>query len=122
MASKPWFDFNKAILLLFIIAIFVIAKAALTSQPPDLEREANIVLTKLTDGHEEASLLSSNQVDIEKLRKFDNMGYAEIKDMLGVKNDFCVYFEDASGNIVKMDSISPGIGSGKIYVNGEPCR
>ena len=120
--EKQWFDFNKAIFLLFIIAVIIIIKAALTSQTSSLEQEANIVLTKLTDGHQETSLLNSNEIDVEKLRKLDKMDYNEIKDRLGVKNDFCIYFEDTTGNIVKIDNTNTGIGSGKIYINGQPCR
>ena len=122
MGKKQWFDFNKAIFLLFIIAVIIIIKAALTSQTSSLEQDANIVLTKLTDGHQETSLLNSNEIDVEKLRKLDKMDYNEIKSMLGVRNDFCIYFEDTTGNIVKIDNTNTGIGSDKIYINGEPCR
>lgn len=120
--KKELLNFNKAMALLLIIAIFIIIKAAVAPQTSSLEQEANIVIAKLTDGHEGISLLSSNEIDAGKLSMLDKMDYNEIKGMLGVKNDFCVYFEDATGNIVKIDGINPGIGSDKIYVNGEPCR
>ena len=120
--EKKFLDFNTAILLLLIISIFIIIKAALNPQIPNLEQEANIVLAKLTDGNEDISLLSSDQINIEKLKMLNNMEYDDVKNTLGVKSDFCIYFEDATGDIVRIDNLSPGIGSDKISINGEPCR
>ena len=119
--EKRLLDFNKAIILLLIISIFIIIKAALAPQTYSLEQEANIVLAKLTDGNAQISLLSSNQISIEKLEMLDKMEYGEVKGILGVKSDFCIYFEDTTGNIVRIDDISPGIGSDKISIDGEPC-
>ena len=121
--EKRLLDFNRAILLLLIISIFIIIKAAFNPAPSleSLEQEANIVLAKLTDGNAQISLLSSNQISIEKLEMLDKMEYGEVKGILGVKSDFCIYFEDTTGNIVRIDDISPGIGSDKISIDGEPC-
>lgn len=121
MANKQFFNFNRAMLLLFIIASFIIIKAAFTSENPNLEQEANMVMAKLTNS-DEISLLSSDEIDAEKLSTLDEMDYNEVKGMLGIKNDFCIYFEDEDGALVKIDGTNPGIGSGKILINGEPCR
>ncbi len=114
-----WLNFETAILLLLILAIFVIVKTALTPKS-NLEKEAEIVLSTLTDGS--VKLVEQNQLMEEKIRDLNNMDYDEIKNLIGVKGDFCIYFEDATGNIVTIDGIDPGIGSDKIYVNGRPCR
>lgn len=121
--EKRLLDFDTAILLLLIISIFIIMKAALNPVPSleSLEQEASIILNKLTAGHE-INLLNSNEIVEEKVMLLDSMDYSEVKAMLGVKNDFCIYFEDATGNIVRIDGISPGIGSDKISIDGEPCR
>ena len=122
-----WFNYNKAILLLLIIALFVILKTIFT--PPetiqlieqiktDLVKESEIVLDKLTNGQEEISLLNSNELIVEEVIKLDQMSYNEVKNMFGVKNDFCIYFEDVSGNLVKFDNTNLGIGSNKIYIDG----
>ena len=49
------------------------------------------------------------------------MDYNRVKAIVGVKNDFCIYFEDITGSILKVDGMGTGIGSGKIYINGQPC-
>lgn len=128
--KKEWFNFDKAIALLVIIALFVIIKSAFT--PPEainlleqtkinLEEEAEIIMDKLTNG-KEIKLLNSNVLVEEEVNKLNQMDYKEVKNMLGVKNDFCIYFEDITGNVIRIDGISPGIGSNKIYINGKPCE
>ncbi len=128
--KRELLNFNTAVILLVIIAIAVILKAILA--PPaaikllegpkaNLEDDARILLNKLTDGHEEVGLLKSNELMEEKIRVLANMDYNKVKAIIGVKNDFCVYFEDITGRIVKVDGMGIGIGSGKIYINGQPC-
>ena len=120
--KKNLLNFNSAIILLLILAIFVIIKTVLVPQTTNIEEDARILLDKLTDGNEEMSLLSSEELIEEKLRNLDETDYNEVKSKLGVKSDFCIFFEDISGNLVKIDNLNLGIGSGRIYINGEPCR
>ena len=120
--KKELFNFNKVMVLLLIIAVFAIIKSAIAPQASSLEQDADIAIAKLTGGHEEIGLLSSNEIDTEKLVMLEKMDYNEVKGMLGVKNDFCIYFEDEDGNLAKIANINPGIGSAKVYINGKPCR
>lgn len=116
-------NFERAMALLLIFSLFVILKTAFTTpKTPSLVEEANIVLYTLTDSNSKASLLDSNVVKEERIRNLNQMDYEEIKNMLGVKTNFCIFFEDASGNLVKIDGVGSGVGSGKIYINGEPCK
>ena len=137
MTKKEWikkkerFNFNKAIFLLFLIAVFVTLKTFFTGLDPstvlevtesDLMQEAEIVLDKLTNGNTLVGLLDSNVLSEEKIISLDQMDYDEIKSLLGIKNDFCIFFEDITGNVIKIADIDSGICSGKIYVNGNPCK
>jgi hypothetical protein len=119
--KREWFNFNTAITLLVILALFVILKQSLTSEVISLEEEGKIILDKLTNG-KEIRLLNSNVLVEKEVNKLDQMDYEEVKSMLGIKNDFCIYFEDANENVMKIDDINLGIGSSKIYINGEPCK
>jgi len=123
--TKNLLNFNNAMIFLFILALFMIIKGAFDTQigvENNLEYDAEIVLDKLTNGQEEISLMSSEELIEEKLKNLDQMEYNEIKRKLGVKTDFCIYFEKLNGNILKFDNINLGIGSDKIQINGEPCR
>ena len=129
--KQQWFDFNKAVILLILLAVIVIFRTALApTQTPELSKEekndlageADIILGELTGGNAEVSLLDSNELMEEKVIGLEQMNYDELKDLLGVENDFCVFFEDATGDIMKVDDMETGIGSDKIYINGKPCK
>ena len=129
--KKEWFNFDKAIFLLLLIALFVLLKTFFTSLEPstvvevtenDLVQETEIVLDKLTNGETVLSLIDSNVLSEEKIISLNQMDYEEIKSLIGIKNDFCIFFEDVTGNVIKIADINSGIGSGKIYVNGYPCK
>tara|TARA_B100001964_G_scaffold4051_1_gene4407 strand:- start:747 stop:1058 length:312 start_codon:yes stop_codon:yes gene_type:complete len=103
-----------------MLALFVIFKTSLA--PPkaaNLMQEAETVINILTNEKTEASLLTQNSLTEEKV---ENLDYDEIKNIIGVENDFCIFFEDINGNLVKIDDMDPGIGSDKIYINGKPCK
>ena len=90
--KKEWLNFDKAMLLLFVISLFAIIKAAfMPDEDAELAKEAEFVLDKLTNGHDEISLLNSNELAAEKVVRMGQMDYNEVKNMLGVKNDFCIY-------------------------------
>ena len=121
--KREWLNFDKAMLLLLIISLFAIVKTAfMPDEDTELAKEAEIVLDKLTNGYDKISLLNSNELVAEKVAKLGQMNYNEVKNMLGVKNDFCIYFEDATGNAIRIDGINTGIGSNRIYINGQPCE
>tara|TARA_B100000315_G_C14356398_1_gene486373 strand:+ start:85 stop:522 length:438 start_codon:yes stop_codon:yes gene_type:complete len=129
--KQQWFDFNKAVILLILLAVIVIFRTTLApTQTPELSKEkkndlageANIILGELTGGNAEVSLLDSNELMEEKVIGLEQMNYDELKDLLGVENDFCVFFEDATGDIMKVNDMETGIGSDKIYINGKPCK
>ena len=62
--------------------------------------------------------VDADVVDIENLKDFANRNYKEIKKSLGIKNDFCIHFEDKEGNLIDISPITGkkgiGIGSSKI--------
>jgi hypothetical protein len=55
-----------------------------------------------------------NEVDKAKLKEFASMPYSELKKQLGIKNDFCIHFEDANGNLIDVSDLTgrQGIGIG----------
>ena len=123
--KKELFTYNNAIILLIIIVIFAILKASVVPQKTglakdDLSQDAEIVLDKLTNG--KVSLIRSNELIERQIQNLDKMDYEEIKNLFGVKNDFCIYFEDITGNAVRINNMNLGIGSNKISINGEPCN
>ena len=123
--KKEFFTFKNAIILIIIIRFLTLLLASLSPLSPlpsPLEKEAKHLLNVLANKDGKVSLVDSNGLVEEKIESLSDMGYEEIKSILGIKNDFCIFFEDVLGNIVKIDGVNPGIGSDKIYINGEPCE
>jgi hypothetical protein len=111
-------DHTNAVKFLLAILLLVFVNYLFASS---LESEAEIVLDTLTNGDMDVNLLESNELDDNRVRLLDRKDYEEVKGMLGVKNEFCIYFEDEDGEIVEIEGIGNGIGSSKIQINGEPC-
>ena len=127
--KKTLFTFNNAILFALMLALIVIFKTILASVPSfnaeekaDLEQDAKTLLDTVAAEGTGMSLIKSNELSEEKITSLGNMDYNEFKNILGVKSDFCVYFEDISGNLIKVDGVELGIGSEKIQINGKPCN
>jgi len=114
-----WLNFNTAIVFLLMLSVFSVFRAV--NSPVDLTKEAELVLDMVTNGNNAINLLESNELLEEKVIKLNSMEYGEVKNLIGVTEDFCIFFEDISGNLVKIDNIKSGIGSDKIYINGYPC-
>ena len=132
--GKNLFTFNNAVLLALMLALIVLFRTILGSvatfeaaefkaaEKVDLEQEAKILLDTVTAEGTAISLVESNELLEEKVKSLSNMDYDEFKNTLGLKSDFCIYFEDASGNLIKVNGVESGIGSGKIKINGEQCE
>ena len=131
--GKDLFTFDNAVLLALMLALIVLFKTILGSvvtfeaaekvdvaDLADLEQEAKILLDTVTA--EGTGLVQSNELLEDKVKSLSNMDYDEFKHTLGLKSDFCIYFEDANGNLIKIDGVEHGIGSEKIKINGKPCE
>ncbi|MCH8329716.1 MAG: hypothetical protein IIB81_05000, partial [Nanoarchaeota archaeon] len=104
-----------------VILLFIAMIQGILNPKYDLAKEAKIVLDTIAGEHPDLGILSLNELTDERIRNLNNKDYMELKSMLGVKSDFCIFFEDITGNFVQVDGIKAGIGSDKISVNGQPC-
>ncbi len=88
--------------------------------------EAELIPKMLvTTDQGDLSLLTMNKIDANRLAQLAQIPYQQLKDQLGVKYDFCIYFEDSNGNLVDLSEIIDldyvGIGSPEASVAGIPC-
>lgn len=60
-----------------------------------------------------------DEIDVQRLKRFAELSYDEIKRSLKIDNDFCIHFEDLNGNLIDISGITGnrgiGIGSQDIY-------
>ena len=109
--------------LVFIGAFFVVY-ALLNSNPEtkttNLKEEASIVIKKMTsEGY--LKIVDGNEINESKLNELKNLPYDELKRILAIEGDFCIYFEDDKGNLVLIDNSYKGVGSQNIVIGGTPC-
>ena len=66
---------------------------------------------------------SGNKISKRKLDELARHDYRSVKSQLGIRSDFCIYFEDAQGNLVLINESLPvvGIGSQETTVAGYNC-
>ena len=112
------------IIFMLVIAIFyALLSSKHSSVVPGLDDDARLVTAKLS-GNDISSLglIKDGIVNQERYDELCDMPYDELKAELGVENDFCIYFEDADGNVLPCGSSSPqraGIGNGKDIIIGD---
>jgi len=90
----------------------------------DLETESGALKLEL-ERNNEFGFLINDEVDDAKLQAFiDNASanYSALKKKLGVKGEFCLFYEDSEGNIVPIGSGNlVGVGNSSIIVAGDNC-
>ena len=65
--------------------------------------------------------VQGTRVDENKLSQILMLSYENLKALLGIQSDFCIYFEDEKGNIVPAGN-RIGIGSPLVNFSGKACN
>ena len=65
--------------------------------------------------------IQGTKVDEKKLGEALLLSYENLKALLGVESDFCIYFEDDKGNLVPAGN-KLGIGSPLVNLSGRTCN
>jgi hypothetical protein len=112
-----------AIFAFVIIFVFYFVGTQQKSQNiEDMQSESTKIPAIVSSPQKEnTSFIENNKVSKEKLASFTNMSYDEIKQKLGLRYDFCIYFEDEEGKIINLTYGRPGVGSPNTSVAGAVC-
>lgn len=122
------------VIFLVIFAIFfgVLSKNMQRDQKEALNEEARVIVNRLTQqdlnpgGQKDISIIKDGVLMETDLIDFANKNYSEIKALLGVKGDFCIFFEDSQGNVMNLSNLTAiqtlGFGSDEIFISGFPCK
>ncbi len=101
-----------SIIVGFFYLITIFAQSGDTGK---IQRESEDLPRGLQSNISSFSFIKGNRIDVERLLDFSGKSYKELRDELGVENDFCIYFVDDSGYIIPINN-KPGIGSDKVYL------
>ena len=79
---------------------------------------------EIVSSEQDISFVKESKVDDERLNTISEKTYQNVKQELGIENDFCIYFEDAEGNIVPIELETGtyyGIGNENATIAGQAC-
>ena len=94
--SKFKIDEIALVLIVAFIAIFI-SFYTRSGKTDKMEAEK---ITDLILDHHKISFAYDGVIDESKLQEIKKMSYEEFKEYISVKSDFCIYIEDANGNVL----------------------
>lgn len=109
--------------LLFIgafFAVFFLVSNKDTSTVQDLKKEAERISAEV-NVNSNLSIVNGNTLNQSQVSRLINTSYDDRKRGLNTLHEFCIYFEDENGNLIKINGTN-GIGSPLINISGVPCR
>ena len=112
---------------LFIIIVIAVLAFSLSqgksSKTNELQIEGERIFSSLSN-KDSGPIVDERKVDPEALLDLSQMSYQELKNKMGIKNDFCIYFVDERGNLqyINDNGSIVGIGSPKVTINGVRCN
>ena len=103
----------------FVFFIFINQNS--NTKASDLQEDASIVIKQVATEHNSLNVVDNNEINITKMNELKNLSYDQLKEMLAIQGDFCIYIEDEQGHIVLINNSYKGIGTQKINISGTPC-
>ena len=116
-------------LAIFILFLGITGTMAARQEDRKLKEQSEFI-SSLVSSEKDFAFVRDNRIDRESLQKLLDLqkqedGAQKLKEMLNVRNDFCIYFEDAEGNLAPITTASGevynGIGSPQAKVNDISC-
>jgi hypothetical protein len=102
-------------LVIFVAIIIIFYTTISAKQNPklkDLQIEAGGLKAEL-EQHPDLGFIRADTIDADRMNNFTKMvesNYTAVKEELGIRGDFCIFFEDESGNLIPINGKN-GIGN-----------
>ncbi|MFH1849197.1 MAG: hypothetical protein ABH879_03330 [archaeon] len=91
-----------ALVILMAVALFITLTGELR-RTSALQEEREVIMRTLENGSaSNIGFVVDGNIDDDRLRKVIGHEYEELKREMGIDHDFCVYFEDAEGNLIDL--------------------
>lgn len=103
------------------IIFYVIVSSNSGTKVSTLKKEASVVIKQIASDEYLYKIVDGNELNASRLGQLKNISYDELKRMLRINGDFCIYIEDEQGNLVLINDSYRGIGSPNINLSGVPC-
>lgn len=122
--GQAWsMDITLAVVI-FIVSFFVIY--AITSsktsinQAPDMKKEAERLSQEVITEGSDLDIIDDGELNKTKVIELIQKNYSWLKEKLRTDYEFCFYFEDQNGTLIKINDTT-GVGSPYINVSGFNC-
>lgn len=118
------------VFLLVIGIVYVMLRAHTENDTTELKVSSEVIAMKLVNDPGLSIIENGAVVDARMKGVLDRIkagGYETLKQDLGVRNEFCIFFEDANGNVITLHDTDggkyTGIGpaSEDLNISGTPC-
>jgi len=112
-------DIIIAVTIFTVVFIGLFLTAGIVAKGPKpgaLISENDIISNALVASRENVSIVSEAEINEQALIALNAKDYRRIKEDLGISSDFCIYFEDAGGNLVEVAGIT-AIGDPSINIS-----
>jgi len=131
--AQTWSTDTLVAAAIFVLALIIFFYVISLSTEKNIVEELKLEGVKIplkfvssSEGNNDTLVfIIGNKVDKEKLQQIASMSYYDLKRKLGIKNDFCIYFEDENGNLINISDIVgipvAGIGSPNVTISGIQC-
>src|SRR3989338_4097353 len=116
--GQSWsFDVTIGVVIFLItfLSIFAFINQQQGGNLKKVQEESEYVIGQLKAENSPLQIVQDKKVNESGLGGMSSTSYEELKGKAGVKNDFCIYFENAEGNVVLIND-SRGVGSPNINI------
>ena len=118
MKGQAWSIDIIIAVVLFVAAFmffYVTISGAPTSETTAILIEDGEQLATMLTSDTELSVVKENKLSDSKVIKVSDISYEEIRRIAGLKSDFCIHFEDESGNIINVTGVQ-SIGNSEVNI------
>jgi len=126
MAKSQSWSLDVIIAVVVFVGAFLLFFSAVQNDEDtkleDAKKEVIYILAAIKSEDSAYSIMKNDEVKDEELFKLtENPDFQALKENLGVKNDFCIFFEDANGDVLLINGSVYGVGSPNIQIAGQQC-
>ena len=123
--SQSW-SIDIILAVIVFMGSFFLFYALLSEGPEEkaksLRNDASIVMKQVSSEGVPLNFLYRQQVNASRMNELKNLSYDELKRMLRIEGDFCIYLEDEVGYVIVINNSYKGIGSPNINISKTPCN
>ena len=123
--SQSW-SIDIILAVVVFMGAFFLFYALLSGNPESkaksLRNDASIVIKQVSSEGVPINFVYKQQVNASRMNELKNLSYDELKGMLRIEGDFCIYLEDEKGHIIILNNSYKGIGSPNINISNTPCN